>query len=562
MDAEPSRAVPPTRAVTSRLPRPRRDALLDWLTGAAVLAVYGAVQLALRQGPRAFDPARYLEAGYRFPDVESEPFSLRIGLVAPVRAAVVLFGPSEAALYAVPLVTGLVLAGATYATTLVLVRDRVAAAAAALVTVLSGYYLLNSSFLFPDTAAAATFTAGVLCLVLGAMREPRWRPVVFAGAAGVLFGWTYLIREFGPVLLPAVVGALFLLRYPLRRAAVLFTAALAVVSLEFLFGLLRFGDPLARANAVRARPDAPVRQVVRPRMEHIQEQLESPVDTVLVFPRLLLSWPGGWAYLVLLAVFVAALVRLRDRRLVLLAIWCFGFWAFMAAAGLVSLPSGRWLLNITNIRYWYPIFPPLAIGALAGASLLLGRSAGWRRAVFVAAVAAAALAAIVPGVQEYRRCAATNAWASDRVTTWHDFRAWLATPEAQRYDALWADRETRPYVQAFARTTFGERLWVGRIRELRRRPGRAIPAESLPRALVVAHRGRVTELALDEPLEEWVPVFVSDDGVLAALAHSSARPEPAAGPESPGRDGTGGPAAEADTRECRLRPYSLAAPAG
>jgi hypothetical protein len=132
----------------------------DWAVGGIVVAVYAIVQLLLLQGPRPHDPALYFQTAAAFPDVPATVFTLRIGLIAPVHAAVVLLGPSEAALYVVPFASGVLLAGAVYGTTLVLFGDRVVAAAAALVVALNGYHLLNSSFIFPDTTAAATFAAG------------------------------------------------------------------------------------------------------------------------------------------------------------------------------------------------------------------------------------------------------------------------------------------------------------------------------------------------------------------------------------------------------------------
>lgn len=142
-------------------------------------------------------------------------------------AALLVFGPSAAALYAVPVGAGLVLVAAVYGTMLLLSRDRVLAAAAALVTGANNYRLFNSSFIFPDTVATATFTAGFLCLLLGGTRTRReerregWIPAIFVIGAGALFGWTYLAREFSPILLPAVVVTVVLLRYRLRHVAML-----------------------------------------------------------------------------------------------------------------------------------------------------------------------------------------------------------------------------------------------------------------------------------------------------------------------------------------------------
>jgi hypothetical protein len=533
---------------------------LDLLAGGIVLLGYAIVQLVLLRGPRPFDPAVYWAAGVDFPHVEPNLLTLRIGLVAPVKAAVLAFGPSEAALYAVPLATGLVLAAAVFGTMLLLFGDRVLAAAAALVVALNAYYLLNSSFIFPDPAATAAFTAGVFFLVFGVTRSDeqgggRIRTVSLV-CAGVLFGWAYLIREFSPVLLPTVIAAFVLLRYRARQIPVLAGAALATFCLEPLYGLLRYGDPFLHARSLLGRGDVPVTKIRLARIEQVQEQLNNPLDTVQVFPRLLVSWHVGWVFLFFVALFVAALVRTRDRRLWLFAAWCFGFWAVMAVLGLGSLSSGRWIVNITNIRYWSPIFPALVMGAFASLFLLVPKSLPSVRGLTATHAAAAFVAALalVPGVVQYRRCAAENVWPSDPLERWHDLRSWLGTPEAQRYDVIWTDRNTARYISAFASTTFGMRLWGGAV-EWFGRAGTAVPAARTETSLLLINKDQFRYAkTLDELRTGWSPVFVTADGVMVALALKTAAVE---SPEN----GTWWTlpedrSASAAARTCKMQPYS------
>ena len=154
-------------------------------------------------------------------------------------------GVTEATLYIVPLSAGVLLVTAVYGTMLALFRDRVLAAAAALVAVLNADFLLNSSFIFPDNFATATFAAGFLFLVLGglaARRSSPWAAWIVV-CAGFFFGWTYLIREFSPILLPTVIVAALLLGYSLRRLGLLVAAAVATGALELAFGAIRWGRP-------------------------------------------------------------------------------------------------------------------------------------------------------------------------------------------------------------------------------------------------------------------------------------------------------------------------------
>jgi hypothetical protein len=493
--------------------------------GGAVLLACAAGQIWLLLGPHPYDPAYYFQNAPDFPEAARDYWTLRIGLMAPLHLAVLLFEPSLGALYAVPLLVALLLAGAVYGTMLALFRDRVLGAAAALVASLNPSWLLNSSFIFPDTAATATFTAGILCLILGRPRseEPRtsWAPTAFAVSAGVLFGWTYLIREFSPILLPAVAAAFFLLRYPARRIAVVAGAALTTFSLELLYGLVGFGDPFVRVRVLLDRAD----KMPDPRrvqiMERIQEQIENPLESILVFPRLLLAWDTGWIFLVLLALFVAGLVRFRDRRLWLLAAWLFSFWAVMVAFGLWRLRSGELIVNVTNIRYWYPIFPPLVMGAFGSLGLLLqDLNLGRRAAALGLAAPVAAVALVVgPGVAEFESCAGKNVWRNEPMARWDELRSWFTSPQARRFDVVWADNYSWRLLPAFSRGTFGGERWPGTIN----RPGHGRPLQppttNLERSLLLVNK-RFTNP--DRPVlrRDWSPVFESRDGRIVLLAHA------------------------------------------
>ena len=499
----------------------RRDLLLDVAVGIFVLVAYATGQLFFLLGPQPFDPAKYFETAVEFPDIPSDRWTLRSGLIAPVRVAVVLVGPTEAALYAVPLLTGLALAGSIYLTMLVLYRRRVLAAAAALVATLNTNYLLNGSFIFPDTTATATVTGGFLLLVLGSRELTRFGSgrfgTVAAAGAGALFGWSYLIREFSPVLLPAVAIAMVLLRYPLRRVAVLAGAAIVTASLEFLYGYLLFDQPLIH-----------LRKLVQHRGgRDVQDELDSVLDIFTLFPQLLTTWRFGWLFVVLIAWFIAALVWFRDRRLWFFASWLFVFWGVLLVLGLASLPSGKWLLNVSNIRYWYPAFPPLVMGAFGGLALLGQRVWPGTRGALLSSGAGTVLALLilVPGFVQFDRCEERDVWRNDPLARWHDLRAWFATGAADDYTQLWADGQSEQLVPAYIRTTFGDLLWNGEVREFSRHRvhlRRVNPAGSL----LLIHKDRLwteptARAELEELRNEWAPLFETGDGRMVVLAHVS-----------------------------------------
>ena len=518
----PSEASPASKPTVAR---PQRAPWLDLAVGGIAVALYLLAQLVFLQGPHPYDPSWYFRTAFDFPDVAPDLFTLRIGLMAPVRAALGVFGPSEAALYAVPLLSGMALVGGVYATMLLLFRDRVLAAAAALVTGLNVNYLVNSSQIFPDLTATATFTTAFLCLLIGGSRPENtsrtWVPTAAVACGGVLLGWSYLVREFSPILLPAVVALVILLRYPLRRIALLAGIALATAALELLYGWVYAGDPFVHARLLLERGDAELVEG-QVRMEHIQDQLGGLLDTLLVLPRLLLAWDTGWVFLVLAGLFLGAVALLRDRRLWLLAAWFLSFLVAMALVGLGSFSSGRWVLNITNIRYWYPIFPPLVMGAFGGLWLLLRSRIEGPRGLLAAQLGVVALAALVliPGFREFSRCDDSEAWRNDPAERWHELRSWFSTPEAAQMDVVWTDPYTSRLLPAYTASTFGRRVWDGDVETLD--PLGDAPTGG-PATLLLVHKDRWVaredaSQALEALREEWSPAFVTSDRRMVVLA--------------------------------------------
>lgn len=513
-----------------------RERLLDWGVGIGCLIVYAVAQLLLLQGPHPFDPARYFKAAVDYPDVPINLWNLRIGLVLPVRLAVLVFGPSQAAMYAAPIAFGLLLTASVYATMLVLFRDRVLSAATALATVLNAVFLYRSSLIFPDIAATATFAAGFLFLILGGRPDPqsgpRWKPVLFVGAAGVLFGWTYLIREFSFVLVPAVAGAIVVLRCRVARILVLCAAALTAPAVELVYGHAKYGDSLVHLHALLERQHRPVGGDDQPIVREILGQLNNPLDTFAVFPRDVVTFWSGWILLALLAPFLIALIVTRDRRLWLFAPWLFVFWIVMALLGLGTLPSGRWILNITNIRYWYPALPPLVMGGFAGVAVLVPRFASARAARILVPILAAALALVVfvPGIVNFKTCETTGVWRNDPTQRWEDFRGWLGSAQAQRYHVLYTDPQTLRLVPAFTSREFGGEVWHGTLERLgTRKP--IVPSNHPQDVLILIHKDRFRphfrhpQKTFRGLRRDWMPVFETSDRHMVVLA-----------PQPPGSD--------------------------
>jgi hypothetical protein len=309
---------------------------------------------------------------------------------------------------------------------------------------------------------------------------------------------------------------------------VLAGSALATILLEPLAGLFAArGEPFVRLRLLLSRGDVPIEPALERRLAEGQERVDNIFESVLVFPRLLLTWSTGWVFLGLAALFLAALVRFRDRRLLLLAIWFGSYFAVLAVVGLGSLSSGRWILNITNIRYWYPVFPPLVMGGFAGLWLLVRSRFDENPGIRLAQASALALVALVlaPGFVEFSACSRKDAWRNDPAARWHELRSWLATSDAARFDTVWTDLETERLLPAYTTTTFGRRLWDGNIEIL----GLALrePPGPYDESLILVHKDRWRShpgaaRRLEELRDEWSPLFVSSDRRMIVLAYKSA----------------------------------------
>jgi hypothetical protein len=494
---------------------------LDAVALVLIAATYVVVQYVVFPGPQRYDPSHYFELGTRFPDVGAGWWSLRIGLVAPLHAVIQILGQSQAAQYAIPVASAIGLATSVFLTMRVLFHDRILATAAALMVVLNPYYLLNSAYLFPDTVATATFTGGFLLLVLGrpqADERPPWVGTALIAAAGVMFGWTYLIREFSPILLPVIIVAVVLLRYPIRRVGVLTGAAVATFSIELVYGAVRYGNPFEHIEVLLGRPTASAPSHVND-WAPFRAQVNNVLDAVQILPRLLLSWDVGWLLIGLIVVLLAALLRFRETRLLILGAWLFGYWAVMTILALTHNQSGDPILNVANVRYWYPCLPALIMGGLGGFVLLVRGATPTVTRVRLSqgAVVAVAALVLVPGTAQFSNCTSRNMWSNDSRASWDELRSWLGTSQAARFKAIRTDQTSERTLVVYTHSTFGNTVWDGRV-------GNTVsthPPTRGPRRLILVNVALSTREGATELLRSWSPVFVSSDGRLAVLASKS-----------------------------------------
>ena len=413
----------------------------------AVLALGLGVQAVyLRLLSSSQDGMTYFERAAAFPDVNADHFSLRVGLLLPVRAFQELFGYSEAAYYAVPLLAGALLVLATYWLGWRLFNPAVGVGAAVLL-VLNGVFLNISTVLFPDIAGTALLLAALSLVVFVAEREPPWgrREHAVLLLAGLLLGWAYLVREFIVFAFPAVALVFWAYRLPWKQLRWVAGAAVAVFAGEIVLNAILHGDPLARILVSGGHGG---------QRDYITD---SRIDALARLPTALDDTTGGVPLFVAFALLPFALV-IKERRFRLVAGWFLAFWIPITLGSGLVVPSFR-LLRADQLRYWMPVIPAVVIGGVAVTDRALalalsrvrraGAPGAWLPA---AAVITLALGLGIAGTADDRT---RDVYRTNGATQLLELRTWLATKGAD-VPVIWTDPFTARLIPVYARTTFGD----------------------------------------------------------------------------------------------------------
>lgn len=569
--------VVPLRAGASRVVawRPSRR-LVHLLIPAVLGGCWLAVVLTRLPLPYPSDQLNYFGAAAAFPHGFPRPGAMhqvtRFGLVIPVRLAIALFGYSEAAYHAVPLLATLTVLAATYALGAMLFNP-IVGAASAIVVITAMPMFEDAGALLPDAPATGVFTVAVVLAL--AVRRGRWPgrrwPLLVIGA---LLAWSYGIREyiiFAWPLIPIILApdrrlrALFT-RPGLRRLAWVAAPMIAYLIAEMLLCFALYGDPLTRIHAIQNQQLSPYPSYPgQPRVMYL-----------IQLPLTLIGEPGGiWLTALLATLLIGALAvrrrlaiprfRRRDRpapgtsrrgpasplgvrrRFALPLAWCALIWVPLTLAGGVLEPDDP-ALRLNLIRYWFPLFPPLAVGGLGALWLaavwvtgrlraaarsrtdrsaatapgrtgrlrvrLAPRTSAVLPAVVVLVIAACAAGASIAGSARNPVIGADN--GREQMAA---FRGWMMRDAG--HGVLWTDSRTSGVAAIYRQASFGGRRWTNQVRPVTRHGPRPRPGDLV---LFFADTGtacgvcRAAERGLwgkpPRPAKAWRPVFQTHDDLV------------------------------------------------
>jgi hypothetical protein len=457
--------------------------------GALVVVVYLAAQLLFRMPLFPSDQVIYYRAAAAFPDVAAEHWQLRVGLLIPVKVTMWLFGQAEAAYYVVPIAAGMLLAWSTYMIG-ALLFDRGIGFVAGIAGTVNSLVLLDSSLL-PDVLASALFASAMALVLWVCKTRPQHatlarRELGALAGAGVLLGWSYLAREFVAFLFVLVPIAFALWRVNWRPAlAAVAAPAFAVFLGECLLNLIVHGEPFVRLSVAAGHGQGALDPAVAATFQN------QPMSVILMrLPEALLEQPEGLWTVVGLAALLSMAALKRSRALVILALWILAFWIPLTLLGGILDPSSP-SLRIQKIRYWFPIFPALYVGAVAvlayGGALAAERlpQGSLRRAVPSALLGFALAVSLV--VTTVHLSAQTDAFRSTGATHLDALRRYL---ERSPVTTVWTDSRTASMLPISLAGDFGSgRTWKGAIQVL---TPAALPALERPsggRVAVVVYSG-------------------------------------------------------------------------
>ena len=490
----------------------------------AILAL--AVQLFFLNPPILSDQMEYYVTALRLPRLPSNPNigSMRIGLELPVAFLYRIFGSSEVAYYAFPLLSYALLAASIYLIAKSLFSKRVGIFAA-LWTIFFPNLILDAGHLLPDVPATAVSAAAfaMLFTYFGhqeiqrdfASRQSRLVLII----AGLLFGWSYLIKEYLAILFFLIPAVFWILKIPYKHLVPMALAMLAMYALEAAIGILYYHNPFIRFMAANPRETT--------------GEIQKDVFRIVNYFALLVIKAGGEGILAVMGLgIVNSLIGVfkREKRYIFLLGWILLIYVLFTVAGLLPVIfnwEGIVLLRLHKFRYWVPILPPLVI---AGAAVL-DRITTWlslqiklNKAAekFFVSILMAGILIVVTG-RGIMTIQSDPDFIRNGKGHYLELRAYLEDHDDPQ-GIIWIDRDNKRAFERilpmYIRNSFGKLIWHGKFKYINT-DELYLRAEEIDEGMIIIDRDfMVPELYhvpeyLAEPPDNWRLVFESSNRKIA-----------------------------------------------
>ena len=490
-----------------------------------------SLQLYFLNPPILTDQMEYYFTAIRFPRLPTSPNigSMRIGLELPVAVLYRIFGSSEVAYYTVPLLSFSLLVISIYLIGKGLFSRRVGLFSALFIMAIPNL-ILEFGHLLPDIPATALSSAGFAVLIT-TFGEKENKPdysskkskFIFI-LAGLLFGWSYLVKEYLAILFLLIPLVFWILDIPIRHIFPVALAMLCMYGIEVAIGIIYYQNPLIRFGAANPR-------------ETVGE-IQKEVSKIVSYFAILLNKRGGEC---ILAVMILGLINLISGSLkkikphIFLLSWILLIYGLFTFAGLLPVIF-KWdtivLMRLHKFRYWIPILPPLVISsvvALEKISIMLFKKLGKKSDVSKTAIAISlTLLFAAVSTRGIITIKDNPGFINNGYDHYLELRQYLIeNDENSEEDVIWIDRDNKRAFERilpmYVRNTFGSLIWHGTFKYINT-DDLYLRAEEINIGYIIIDRDFMIPKTygvpdyLADPPENWKLVFESENKKLALYA--------------------------------------------
>ena len=503
----------------------RKTLNIDLLLIIILVFVAIGVQFIFLNPPILSDQMEYYITAVRFPHLPDNPNigSMRIGLELPVALLYRIFGTSEVAYYTVPILSAALLSLSIYFIGKSLFSRRVGFFSGLWVIFIPNL-IQDAGHLLPDLPATACSAAAFAVLYTYFGDKQQKRDYTSRGSlfifilAGLLFGWSYLVKEYLAILFLLIPLVFWILDIPYRHLIPVAVSMLLMYSIEVAVGIIYYQNPLIRFLAASPRETT--------------GEIQKDVSRIVNYFALLLVKDGGEGILTLMGFGVLnSLVRSfkKQKSHIFLLSWVLLIYVLFTIAGLLPVIfkwEGIVLLRLHKFRYWVPILPPLVISAVAMLDAFLAWIKGLlpkiriSENVFISFFLVVFLSVTAGyGINSIKN---DPDFIRNGADQYLELRAYLKANDNPD-DIIWIDRDNKRAFERilpmYIRNPFGKLIWHGSTKYINTE-NLYLRAEEIDQGYIIVDRDFMTPSSslpsyLYDAPDNWQLVFESENKKLA-----------------------------------------------
>jgi hypothetical protein len=335
--------------------------------------------------------------------------------------------------------------------------------------------------------------------------------------AGLLFGWSYLIKEYLAVLFLLIPLVFVMLKIPWRCLIPLALGMLLMYGVEALFGLIYYQDPFIRFIAAAPR--------------ETEGEIQKDIGRIISYFFSILIKSGGTGFLLIMGTgFLYSIIKSlkKVKPFTFLLGWILLIYLLFTFAGLLPVVF-NWqnivLMRLHKFRYWVPILPPLVIGGVAALDALFQKLA--MKLHFKKQTPVNLLLAIfifTAGALGFESIKDDPNFVRNNADHYLELRQYLINEKSTCQELIWVDRDNRRafnrILPMYIRRPFGKLIWHGQLKYINTK-GLYLQADEINPGCIIIDRYFMAPgtpgipAYLSNPPENWSLVFESQNQEIA-----------------------------------------------